>query len=153
MKLFKSVILWVFIVALFVGVGFLHADRPFQAPNGPEPLIAFGSVGVGIASCVIVGLFIVRKVRAKRLPRFLGAVLMLLSSGLSILAPFPIIGAASRATNYRGSDSGFHLFQGEHGMWIFVVFYGFWIALGVFALFVLWVFLPAKSKVQQSGRT
>jgi len=50
-------------VAVFIGIGFLNADEPLRPPTGPEPLIAFGAVGAGTASCVLTGLFIVRQVR------------------------------------------------------------------------------------------
>src|SRR5438477_13193279 len=116
----RSVLLWLLIVAAFLGVGCLYADHPFKPPDGPEPVIAFGGLGVGVALCVLAGLFILRRVRARRMPRFLAAVLLLWSSALSILVPIPIMGAASRATPYRGLQKGFHLFEGEHAMWVFI---------------------------------
>src|SRR5689334_10251360 len=107
----RSVFLWLLIVAAFLGVGVLYADHPFKPPYGPEPVIAFGGLGVGVALCVLAGLFIVRRVRARRMPRFLAAVLLLLSSALSILVPVPIMRVASLATPYRGSSVDFNLFQ------------------------------------------
>src|SRR6266496_3100993 len=97
----KSFLLWLLIVAAFIGIGSLYADEPLRPPHGPEPLIAFGAVGVGTASCVLIGLFIIRRVRAGSLPRFLAAVLVLVSSAVSILVPIPIIRAAALATPYR----------------------------------------------------
>ena len=115
----RSVLLWLLIVAVFLGIGFLYADHPFKPPDGPEPVIAFGGLGVGVALCVLAGLFILRRVRSRRMPRFLAAVLLLWSSALSILVPVPIMRVASLATPYRGSNVNFNLFQGEHAQWVF----------------------------------
>jgi len=136
-------------VAGFVGFGFVIADEPLRPPFGLEPVIAYGAVGVGEASCVLVGLFIVGKVRARRMPRFLAAVLLLWSSFLSIFVPVPIMYAAARATPYRGSERGFHLFQGEHAMGVLVVYYGFWIAVATFVVFTVCVFSVGRSKRQK----
>jgi len=149
MILFKSFLLWLLIVAVFIGIGYLKADEPLRPPTGPEPLIAFGAVGVGTASCVLIGLFIIAQVRATSLPRFLAAVLLLGSSALSILVPIPILSAAKTATLYRGS---YYLFQGEHGMWVFfVIFYGFWIALATFIVFAICIFSVRKCPAQPTA--
>src|SRR6185436_18222624 len=94
----RSVLLWLLIVATFLGIGFLYADHPFKPPDGPEPVIAFGGLGVGVALCMLAGLFILRWVRSRRMPRFLAAVLLLWSSALSILVPVPVMRVASLAT-------------------------------------------------------
>ena len=144
----KSSVLWLLIVAASIGIGSLNADKPLGPPDGPEPLIAFGAVGVGTASCVLIGLFIIRRVRGASLPRFLAAVLVLLTSALSILVPIPIIRAAALATPYRGSEGGYHLFQGEHAQYVFVIFYGFWIALALFIAFTIRVLTVRKCPAQ-----
>jgi hypothetical protein len=147
MKLWVSVLRWLLIVGGFVGLGILAVEDP-RPPTGPESGIAFGSVGVGIASSVEVGLCIVRKVRSRRMPPYLAAVLLLWSSFLSILVPIPIISAIAAATRYRESDGGYHLFQGEHAQAVFVVAYGFWFAVTALIVFVIWVFSVPKSSMK-----
>ena len=149
----RLILLWLLIVAAFVSVGFLYADHPFKPPDGPEPVIAFGGLVIGVALCVLAGLFIFHRVRARRMPRFLAAALLLVSSALSILVPVPIIRAAALATPYRGSEVGYHLFQGEQAQWVFIVFYGFWIALAAFVMLDICVFSVGRSKAQPGSCT
>src|SRR5207245_669465 len=109
-------LLWLLIVACFAAFGFLQADERFPSPYMLEPIVGFGAVGIAAASCAMVGLLVISKVRARRLPRSLAVVLLLGASALSIIIPIPIIQGAMSATPYRGSeDHGIHLFQGEHG--------------------------------------
>jgi len=77
--------------------------------------------------------------------------IMLITSAVSILVPIPVIHAAAAATPYRGSESGYHLFQGEHGQYIFVIFYGFWIALAAFIAFTICVLTVRKCPAQPSA--
>ena len=80
-------------------------------------------------------------------------VLLLLASGLSILVPLPIIRVTAQATPYRASEGGFHLFQGEHAMWAFVIFHGFWITLASFFVLVICIFSVGRTKAQQGACT
>ena len=151
MSLRGSILVSLMIVAGFTGFGFLYTEHPFRPPDGPEPVIAFGGVGVGVALCVLMGFAIIGQVRKHRLPRYLAGVLLLVSSGLSILTPLPVIGIAAAATSHQRINAGFDFFHGEDSQWVFVIAYGFWVTLAVFAVLLLCVFTTGRSQPSRQG--
>src|SRR6266496_399729 len=119
MTLAKSLLLFLLILVGFATVGLFFS-------GGPETVMAFGAVGLGAALTTLADLIIVERVRARRIPRLLAALLVLCSSALGIFAPFPIISGLAHLTRYTGPDDRgkVHLFQGEHSQAIFLTIYG-----------------------------
>jgi MFS family permease len=126
--------------------GYTH-DGPFYTNLRFEPAVGFTAIGVGSASCIVAGLVLISRVRSRRLVRGWAVVLLIVSSLLATILPHFLVRAVLVSTRpvwrepIEESLKGVHLFQGEHGWWLFIApYYAFWIALVAFIVFVICVF-------------
>ena len=126
MTAFKLAMLWFAIVVAFTVYGFFASGLA-----GGEPTVGFGAIGIGVASCAVVSLIVIKAVRSRQLGRHWAVVMLLASSAMGTILPALVV----------------QLFQG--GGWL--VLYAFLIApvINLFALivFVWCVFacLPPES--------
>ena len=68
---FETVIGWL-MLAIVLGACGAMGGLPYTDgiyPDELEPIVAFGAVGVGVGTCVIIGLIIARRIRSGRMRR------------------------------------------------------------------------------------
>ena len=87
----KIVLLWLFVVAVFAGYGFLNSGNQlrrdsFSTALAIEGAILMGSLGVGVATCIAAGLMILANVQANRITKFAGVLHLVTSSFVSTIA-------------------------------------------------------------------
>ncbi len=165
MRALRLILLWLATVILFALFGWF-TDEPYSGytHDGPfytdlrfETAVGFAAIGVGIASCLVVGLRVIAGVRSRRLSRGWAALLVLVSSVIATVLPAVVVRAVQFGTRpvwrepIAESLTGVHLFQGEHGWWLLVApYYAFWMALLAFITFVVCVFNVKRHEVNQA---
>ena len=138
MKALKLVGVWLFIVVCGVAYGRLGTEKEYLSPF--ESMLLYGAIGVGTASCAVVGLIILAAVRSRGLGKVSAILMLLASSTVSAIVPLFIVRAVEGATP-RGQ-----LFHGEAAGWasaLIPAIYMFWIAYVIFLIFTVCV-LRAK---------
>jgi hypothetical protein len=118
LKRARFILLWIAIVALFTGYGAFGGDFS-EATRGAASGVALGFC---IATCAVGSLIVILKVRAQRLAKWMGAIIVFVCSMLAALIP-PLFMSLTG------------LFHGESGL---VILAGavlcFWIAFGTFLI-------------------
>jgi hypothetical protein len=109
-RLGKLIVVWLIILAscasygVFVLGGYEGGD--FDLEGELPEILYYGGIGFSIATCLVVGFYVIRRVRAKSLTKGFGILFVLFSSAVSIVVP-PI------------AMVGSGLFHGESGMMIY----------------------------------
>ena len=87
----KVILLWLLVVALFAASGFIDWHAPRGVRNAAEGAMLQGGLGVGIATCVTVGLLITAKVQGNRLPKRAAIFHLVTSSFVSTVSTLVLI--------------------------------------------------------------
>ena len=159
MRAIRIILLWLGTVGLFALYGWL-SSQPWEGYRNPstfyqnirfEKAVAWGAVGAGVASCVVVGFLVVATLRTRHLASGLGILL-----GSAVLAPvvtFVLLCVAQVGTSPGWRQpideawKGVHLFQGEAGWWLLMApVYAFCIALAASVVFFLCI-LDARDEI------
>ena len=132
-------IAWAVTVAIFTAIGVVYGidlEGAFSIERLAELTVAFGAGGIGVASCIVGGLAVVRTFRLRRSTRRCAVTQLLVSSAAGMLLPALVFWVACLA---------FHLFQEEHG-WIYfgVLLCLFWIDLATFLIFAICLFVVKR---------
>jgi hypothetical protein len=162
MRNLRLIALWFATVLLFGLYGWSSAETPeVYKPDGPfytnlrfEPAVGFAAVGVGSASCLLIGILVIGEVRSRRLARGWSIVVLVESLVLATILPAAVVWVIQLGTRpvwrepIMESLKSVHLFQGEGGWWLFIApTYAFWIALFTFATFIVCVFSVKRCEV------
>jgi len=130
MKRGKFIFLWLAIVVLFAGFGAFGSQF-----SGMVGLAYWGGLGICIATCGIVGLAVILKVKAHRLAKWKAALIILSCSMMSTVIPPLLI---ARTGLFHGEGSG--LFIVGEAVWCF------WVSVGSILLWTLTlVCIPKKA--------
>ena len=114
MKRGQFFFLWFAIIFLFAAFGAFGSEFS-EASSGA---VCWGALGFCVATCGVVGLAMILKVRAQRLTKWVAVLIILGCSAASALIPPVLMGLTG-------------LFHGESGLVIyFEAVLGFWIAIG-----------------------
>ena len=97
-------IIWLVLVGLFAAFGFVSPG----IYSASQAAVGDGALGIGVATVVVVGLFVLIRVRAHNLGRGVGVMLIAIASVLAAVLP-PIIMARSGfySTGEASSVPGF----------------------------------------------
>src|ERR1051326_5109431 len=157
MKSLKLALLWVGVVFLFASYGFIDAYdevRHLQFSSFTlETVIGCGSIGIGVATCGVIGLVIGSGVRSGWLGKPSAGFLLLVSFALSTTLPtIAIIGPIQSATRARESSDGTRMFQGERS-WslVMVPLLTLYIAAPVSTILVVYVLTAKKARAMQAA--
>lgn len=160
MRAFRFTLLWLALVALFSLFGWF-SYKPWEGYTNPrafyfnirfENAVAWGAVGVGVASFVVAAFLVVSRSRERC--RLSGLGMLLGAASLAPVVTFVLLCLVQIVTtDYAPMDEvgkGVHLFQGWDGWWLFMApFYCFLIAAAASLFFFLCI-LDLKEQTARS---
>lgn len=145
--------LWLCILGIYIFYGYCVVGtsddyRTEASYMGPQFLlkmrtqwaVLWGGYGIGLATCVTVGLLLVSLARAGRLQKGWALLLLLVSAACStILTPFSI--------SFARDSVPVEILDGESGLLpFFQAVLMFYTAALSFVVFSVWIFLPKRKK-------
>lgn len=140
---FKFILLWFAVTVAFEGYGFfqpgaqIHGDR-FNVRTALEGAVLFGSLGVGVATCLTMGLVILEKVHRGRM-RKASAIASLAGSSVASATATPLIAWLAH------DKPPWHILGGEDALAIVDITGWMIVAAGVaFIVFALLTLLTVK---------
>lgn len=141
LKRFKLMFLWIIVAGSFTAYGFFgpgFEGGPFDWGYALQWALDWGSLGIGIATYLVAGLYAIHRARRGSLAKWLGILLVLFSSAVGIVVPPLLMGVSG-------------LFHGEGGLTILFqavlsVHLGI-VAFIVFTIIILCIRLEAPTKI------
>jgi hypothetical protein len=111
MRVIALAMAWLTTVAAFAVYGWLNHDLSY------ESAVTFGVIGVGAACSIVVGVIVIREVRAQRMKRGTAILHLVTAAGGAAILPFFIGLGIYEVMRVRGGS----LFQGEGSLWLTIV--------------------------------
>jgi hypothetical protein len=142
---FKFLLLWFAVTVAFEGYGFFRPGSqipgtPFDTREAIQGAVLFGSLGVGVATCLTVGLFILDKVRHHRMRKSWAIACLAASSVASVIAT-PAVASLAR------DIPPWYVLGGEGGLAIVTIMVWMVFAASAgFLVFALLVLLEGRAR-------